>query len=130
MRKTLWALLIICLSAPAGASSGLGASSTEGCPTAIFRNKSVLIPPDPEVPEVFKRWSGLFGESRWDSILCHSFAVLKVEKDWSAKVLYAWGPAPMWTRFPAHASYRRADRGQQDYFSAPRAGAEVTYTLD
>lgn len=100
-----------------------------GCLTQLWGNASIT-PPAADVPDDLKRWSGLYGGDRWDGVLCNSLAVLRVNKDGSAQVQYAFGTAPAWgIQQPGFYQYRAKINGDTLTFDVPALGARAEYKI-
>jgi hypothetical protein len=48
------------------------------------------------VPEKYARFSGIWGNGKWDDRLCHTLVVTSVEADGSAEVIYSHGVYAGW----------------------------------
>ncbi len=131
-------LLSACETGPSGSASGnqptttapvQTAQSGSGCLTRLY-NDAKINPPAADVPDNLKRWSGLYGGDRWDGVLCNSLAVLRVEKDGSARVQYAFGTAPSWgIQQPGAYQYQAKINGDTLTFAVPALGANAEYKL-
>lgn len=96
------------------------------CLTRLWGNAKIT-PPADDVGAPLKRWSGLWGNGRWDGVLCNSVAVLEVRKDGSAKVQYAWGNAPRWQVRPGAIIVNAEVSADMLTFGAN--GARITYRM-
>ncbi len=108
------------------------AVAAEDCKTQLWGNVSIQSPAA-DVPENLKRWSGLYGDGRWDGVLCNSLAVLSVGKDGAATVQYAWGSAPQWNVRPGYQTYGAKIEGNALKFFISYnngGGASVEYDID
>lgn len=104
------------------------AQAQDDCRTQLWGDAKIT-PPAADVPEELRRWSGLYGNGRWNRTLCNSIAVLSVDKNGSAKVQYAWGTAPTWGIYRAGFDvYPAKINGDSLSFAIPSFGVNVVYT--
>lgn len=133
---TLPFLLIACETGPSGSQSERPTTTAQasqsrgaGCLTQLWGDVRIT-PPAADVPDNLKRWSGLYGGDRWDGVLCNSLAVLRVEKDGSARVQYAFGTAPAWgINQPGAYQYQARINGDTLTFDVPALGARAEYKI-
>ncbi len=103
---------------------------TGGCLTRLWGNEQIT-PPAATVPDPLRRWSGLYGNDRWDGALCNSLAVLEVNADGTARVQYAHGTWSAWKINRAgFYSYPAKIEGSKLSFEVPALGVRAVYTLD
>lgn len=135
-------LLTACETGPSGSQSERPTTSAaspatqqtaqargRGCLTQLWGGAAIT-PPAADLPDDLKRWSGLYGGDRWDGVLCNSLAVLRVNKDGSAQVQYAFGTAPAWgIQQPGFYQYPAKINGDTLTFSVPALGANAAYKL-
>ena len=102
-----------------------GQSLAGDCETPLPDDAAVK-DPGPDVPEEFKRFSGMW-QGSWRDVLCHTLVVESVASDGSVRAIYSWGTYIKWD---VHEGFRLETGKIEDGELKLRRfgnGAEVTY---
>ncbi|MBC8270135.1 MAG: hypothetical protein H8E36_15440 [Rhodospirillaceae bacterium] len=98
-RSTTLALALLLL---AGCqTTNVGTTNTEvaegGClaETPLSTDLSIS-PPSADVPDDIARFSGVWGNGKWDDKLCHTLAVVSIDADGNAEAIYSYGTYSGW----------------------------------
>ena len=103
------------------------AALAEECETPLPGGYEVESP-GANVPEEFARYSGKWGNGKWDGNLCHTLVVTSVTENGDVSVIYSWGKYWKWgIKQPDYTHHKGTIVDGKLKLEQFRNGAEVKY---
>lgn len=85
----------LCLLLLASCASSAATTDTASCTTPLPADVTVASPSE-AVPANYAKFSGTWGDGKWNDKLCHLLVVTEVNADGSVTAIYSHGSYPDW----------------------------------